>query len=1338
MIKKLLVKVKQFKMKNTFLKVTTIVALVVASYSNVYGQDNNKKENKAPAINSLETNNATVQKNAATINWQRENNPFDKYDATRADFNNTNNYSARTTSSSSSSSSSSTDVGFPANSPFQLGADITGSVQNSINQITGKVAFSVPLASISSGTCSYSLNLGYDGQSSFKQGKEQNKYSPTSVVGTGWSLPIPKIVVNNKKTTTQDDDDFYLIDGATNSKLICILKTKETWGFVLEKYSNWKITYSTIFDSWTVIKEDGKTYYFGQSGSSNSRERVSNWGNWIGDSSQTPTGHSTIVWNISEIEDQWNNSINFKYELVEGKQNTSQIAYKHTKASYLKEITSSRGSKIKLNYDNKTFNEYYEPYRSSINEPDAYQERYEKKYLKDVEVYSSNNQLVTSYDLASTLYTASTNNSKRYLTSITQTSHSEGQAHSLPSQIFEYHTSGTFKGGLKKVTYPSGGSVTYKYQNKYLFSNGANKYQTSPTTASGYIYYGTVVRDNYSLFVLRTENPVSGNKHNFKFIRYSWNGQQWDYDEFNFPHLVEDLHPNTTSQDQLMKELMFVFEEDFYGIVYDNTANAYNAAYIYLFHRNKNGNSWHEYIDTKANIGDHTPSFISGDNFVALGGHGTGYLNTYVWNGSTWNFKQINQGVGQYYYAATNNFILSLDEDGGNDMVTGVSHEDNYYIHYLDAEKKWQTKSWSAFADPYIVGIEKPSNFFPGNSIAGFVADNNPELFLRWDTNYNLIAVDDVLGGYNDAHSLQPVNNSMFTLVWWWDKSPTKTARFNGVNWNVSDFSNADRAAINFGLDFMIYKNDDTDWMRFRRYLPNTNNWVAGNVTTFPWYTSFQVSGINSEFFVMYNKIYKLDRPIGTWGGITHIGSLQYDNDFTYSDGLSHMFVREVEHTDYGGSASSEFKQGTFYYINKETGALSSINMGAKEHLKNNTSKLGGYTPFMSPRSIWTKTRTSCSNDSCSFSTYLYRIIDDKFNQLIYDIVVSSIELDDENDNVRKINYSYNNPNSLLENNATYYGEVIVENKGFGSSSIGKIKKIFNTGTNDIQMLGLQLEEYVLDTGNYTKRKTTNVWEKNTKAAHNGSFQVDLSHYITLKSKKEEIFLGATSLENLTTYSYNSKGQLASSSTVNSKGETERQDIKYAHEQYSFVENKNMLTDAYETTTKLNNEIVDVKRNIWTNTSGKVHIKEKWSGPNTSKLRLDTEVTNIDNLGNLLEATDGKNIYNSILLGYSNLYEVASISNAKYQDVINELDVTYSQLQNLNTTNLKTELMKLYSRLPNAMISLTFYDDNGRVINRINERQEQTYIYYDTYGRLDYITDGYGNMIERKSYNYGN
>jgi len=1246
------------------------------------------------------------------------------------------------------------DVIGPQNSSFKLGQKKVGDIQNTINEVTGKIAFSVPIANISAGTVNYDLSINYDGQSSFRTGSELNKYNPTSIIGVGWDMPLMKITVDNKDTATRDDDDFYFSDGSTVSKLICTERGNETWEFEMEEFANWDITYYKGFtefaqnpitgmwsmvyreaDFWKIINDEGIEYYLGYatnqqngvsapSSTSKSKEVVSTWGNWIGDSNKNPNGVSTIVWNVSRIRDQWDNQLNFSYDLVEGRQNTSQTNHKHTEASYLRKIISSNGSRVLLNYGNKQGAlkfEYHEPHRERT-EPDAYQERYEKKFLSNVEVYNYNIELSYSFDFGYQLKSLH-NDDKRYLTNITQSTHTNGTNASLPPQTFDYHYSGTFRGGLKTITYPSGGSVTYNYQNKSLFYNNS----TTHSGISGYYFYAAKVSDNYNFRVYRSIDPIGNSgKYRLKIQRFTWNGKDWESNIFTFPHLVA-LHG-----DGRLRDFYGVYENDFYGFAFDTGVRAD----LFLFHKEQNGRDWKYTRYSSNHIGNEKPVLLSGDNFIALGSHHTGRLWIRTWNGKTWNSKLILQGGGQYYYAATNNFILSLDEDGGSDMITGASHEDNYYIHYLDAEKEWQTKSWSAFADPRIHGIELPSYFYPSNSMSGFVADDNPELFLRWNKDYNLVAVDDNLGMHNDSSPLLPSGNSgLFSLLNHFYSSPIQARRFNGIDWSSGNVGSSQGyySKTNFGQDFLTFQNHPSLGLGYLNYDPNFDAFNSGTLTLNSGVNSNETSnGITSEYIVVGNLLFKKNTGGGPTFLFNQAGSIgNVKNNFTYTDGISQSYIKR--HTN---TFSSTFIDAMYLNIDKSTGLINQINLGKKIPIMYYTNwdgknkVFGGSFPFLSQRTMHLKSEPSAGQ----FDDFLYRIIDNGFNNWVRDIVVTSINMDDDNGNVRKINYTYNDATPSSDNEITFYGEVVIENKGFGASSNGRVKKIYNAGAYDVQMAGLLLEEQILDTNNNIKAKTTNTWNKIEKnyGLHG------MGHDVVLKTEKQEVFLPSGNLVNTTDYNYNSDGLITSSTTTNSNGETESQHIRYAYQQYTFVRDKNMMNEVYEMSYKVDNETIGIEQNVWINSGNRVYLKEKWSGSNASNLRMKTDLTRIDNNGVPLEETNGKDVYVSRLLGYSDRYEVAKITNATYQDVINELDVTYSQLQTLNTESLKNELMKLYDRLPDTMITLNFYDNNGRIVNIVNERKEEAYRYYDIYGRLDYVTDGYGNILSRKAYNFGN
>ena len=161
------------------------------------------------------------------------------------------------------------------NSSFHLGNNIEGLIYNTVNESTGKVVFSVPIASISaSSAVQYSLALNYDGKSAFETAKNTNEFNPTSCVGVGFSMSVPKIVTDYKQTTTKDDDDYYLIFGNTH-KLKCIKRTPELMEFVSEPYNAWKISYHISLEYWIVIKEDGIVYQFGVDSVANGIKKIS-------------------------------------------------------------------------------------------------------------------------------------------------------------------------------------------------------------------------------------------------------------------------------------------------------------------------------------------------------------------------------------------------------------------------------------------------------------------------------------------------------------------------------------------------------------------------------------------------------------------------------------------------------------------------------------------------------------------------------------------------------------------------------------------------------------------------------------------------------------------------------------------------------------------------------------------------------------------------------------------------------------------------------------------------------------------------------------------------------
>ncbi len=1230
------------------------------------------------------------------------------------------------------------DISTPQQTPFSSGQNIDGWVQGSINEPTGKVTFSEPLAAINSRTVSYNVALSYSGELAFNVGAYTNKYAPTGTVGVGFSLGIPKIVVDNRGTAAREDDVFYLQDGVSNSKLIGINRIdpgravgQEIWEFEPEKYIPSKIQYyrkenyrsglrtrSRTLDYWVITNQEGMKYTYGRT--QNSRENLVAWGNWIGNSNQPGGFKVTQTWNLYKIEDQWGNNLRFEYELQE----STVGGVVQTEASYIKEIVSSTGERIQFIYAIKNSNEYYEPNKKQA-EPDAYQERYEKKYLTHVDSYDSDNKLIYRRNLNYTLVDHGTiTNKKRYLININQENKNN---EILPNKSFEYYLTGDFRGGLKKVTYPLGGSVIYEYKNKLLFTNYANRFTGTLANNSGYNYYGMVTRDNYTLTLYKSISSTSGN-HTFKVNRNFWNGNNWETDEFVLPYTIKDEYPNGNIW---LENFSSVFGSDYYGFLhYEGT-----TATLDLFHLSPNGREWKHTSRSSIDIGDGKPSLLSGNNFVAIGTSLSGKLYTYTWNGNTsWDLETIDQTFGKYHYGAANNYIISLNRKvydfrptDEKDYLTNAVHEDYYYMHYLDFENKWRSKSWSASADPLISGIEKDSYFYPSNAMCGFVADDNPELFLRWSSNYNLSYVDNVIGAYDDRNPIINTYSGMCTLQGWFYQNPLKMARFNGINWIVHTppSSSAYYAKPAHGEDFITFQNHgNNNRTGYAIYNPNSNTWNYSNTFyNYPWYLSNdKLTTVNPEFMVSGKNIYSFTN---TSSPFYFNQTLPLEQGFVHTDGVSHAFAKLVSHIQNGGSVSENFEKGLFIYKDKRTNRINTMDLGKRLHMSG-PQVFAGSTPFISPRSLYLRSETSNS----SFTRYLYRVIDDRVNNQVKDIVVGKVIINNGASENRISEYRFSDPSSNLSNSTTFYGSVIVENKGYGTASIGTVEKKYNNGSNDLRLSGLLLQESIKSTANTTVNLKTNRWRRFNKSTN--------SYSIKLIKQEEYQYLNGGTFKTVVENSYDSPYYLnTKTKRVNSSGQVEETLTRYAYSQYSFMEEGNFLSQPYEIISKIDDQITSVGRTLWVqNSSGKVYTSEISSGTEVSNLRTSYSVERINTKGEVEESTNGKKQLNTILYGYNYRYPIASFSNATYNEVVNNLSMDVGTLQNLDNITLKNELVALYSKLPNAMIEVILYDNQGKILERIDNRQEITKYFYDKFNRVDYITDHNNKVLKKNIYNY--
>ena len=149
---------------------------------------------------------------------------------------------------------------------------------------------------------------------------------------------------------------------------------------------------------------------------------------------------------------------------------------------------------------------------------------------------------------------------------------------------------------------------------------------------------------------------------------------------------------------------------------------------------------------------------------------------------------------------------------------------------------------------------------------------------------------------------------------------------------------------------------------------------------------------------------------------------------------------------------------------------------------------------------------------------------------------------------------------------------------------------------------------------------------------------------------------------------------------------------------------------------------------------------------------------NYDSKGNLLEYHKESDIIRSYIWGYKEIYPVVEGGNISHIDLENVLSTTLNNLGYDNLDELLSEIcdisvpenkalwksfnselrILLISLFPESYISTYTYDPLIGMTSKTDPNGFTTYYQYDNFGRLKYIKDNEGNILEQYEYHYKN
>ncbi len=322
------------------------------------------------------------------------------------------------------------------------------SPEGGINPLSGTVALTKSLASISVGEVSVNFDLSYSGNV-FKEMNTRNDRTSVGLVGLGWTLGRAKIVSDNRGTSFIGDDQFYLVMSSGGRFKIFRKNPSDT------KDSTWwvegnpfmkveqvvdsidvtqKGDYVTFVKGWRITDTKGVVHEYGdlndESGDvfktpkRNATEYDLFWPlkddgslgyGLIGTAiSGSPCLYPT-VWNVSKEIDIEGNFLQYFYEQIieglSGNFNTSKPwssgDMKYTKESYLTKVVSSMDDSLQFVYGNKGEGDFFGEYLDfdgtknellDDSDVDMFVEKVNRKYLSKI-VISGRNGKVGSVEL---------------------------------------------------------------------------------------------------------------------------------------------------------------------------------------------------------------------------------------------------------------------------------------------------------------------------------------------------------------------------------------------------------------------------------------------------------------------------------------------------------------------------------------------------------------------------------------------------------------------------------------------------------------------------------------------------------------------------------------------------------------------------------------------------------------------------------------------------------------------------------------------------------------------------------------------------------------------------
>ena len=180
----------------------------------------------------------------------------------------------------------------------------------------------------------------------------------------------------------------------------------------------------------------------------------------------------------------------------------------------------------------------------------------------------------------------------------------------------------------------------------------------------------------------------------------------------------------------------------------------------------------------------------------------------------------------------------------------------------------------------------------------------------------------------------------------------------------------------------------------------------------------------------------------------------------------------------------------------------------------------------------------------------------------------------------------------------------------------------------------------------------------------------------------------------------------------------------------------NIITPVFTSTTTRNGAPVNYVNSYYSSPSAGVYVPQYTQlqiGSNATETR--EQYNQYDAYGHLMERQKPNGVKEDYLWGYDHQFPVASVVGSDITTVSGLVSATVLNAP-ASDGALRTELNKLRTSLPGALVNTYTYDNVYGITSKTDPSGRTSYFNYDLIGRLSYVQDQDLNVIQRYSYNY--